>query len=1365
MAMKRSHAGYLCALIALAAHAGTIGSVSRSAPDSVFLSANGASDTARQYAMSEDGSKVVFASSATNLVPNQLDVNGQPDVFLLDRGTGVIKLITHRFDDVAGTANGSALVPIISANGARVAFLSTATNLTDEALPSDSSIRLFEYDVAGDTLTHVDRRLGDPTISDPSFAGTPGLSSDGNWLVFGSSAVDLVQDQADGNNSNDVFLYHATNHSLRLVSHTPQLFSDSETGDGGSGLARISADGRYIAYASSAGNLVNGLQDFNADGTDIFVFDRDAGSNSTALVSHSSLGNLATANQASSNPTISADGSAIAFTTQATNLVSGITDGNGDSDVYVYDRATHALTLVSHNQNSNSVTSVMYSGNPSLSPNGRYVLHTSSSADAVPGQVDGSRSDDLFLFDRTTSNLALLSHVAGSPTTAASHETPYGFFSADGAHIVMMSRGYNMVPGQVDTNDDDDFLLGDDVFLADPLNPGANQRLLSHAPGQPAVAGLRMSYTPSVNADASLATYVSQSDELPGPGQDANSATDVLLWNSATDVSTLLTRHASGASNATLMGASQVQVSRDGNWVAFVSASPHVVANEIDTNRTTDVYLLERASGTVRLVSHTPGNHLQTGNAGIVATGSNNISISADGRYVAFETMASDLDTTQIDNNTSPDILLFDRDAPPDASLRVASRRPSGIVSNGSSTVPRLAANGGAVVFLSTSTNLVPGVVDTNGEADLFRYDVATATVKLISHSSASATVTADGGARAGTLSADGRYVAYLDSATNLVPGSDSNGYYDVFVYDVQSDTHQLVTHTFGSATTSASAAGAFSVEPTPTISGDGSTVVYASEATDLVSLFQNNIFFPVGAPTQVYRWNRNDNSNRLLSRVPDGFGNPSGNGPAGLPSVSSDGSRVAFASSAGDLVAGQDDSELTDDVFLWSGADDSLRLVSHRTAQPASAAGCSRDMPRLSAEGLRLIYGCDDAMVAAGVILADSQSRLFLYSVAADVNVLISPNVFDAHFGAHDYAERADVDGNGTSIVYLSPSPDLITYDGNAFADAFVFRRATGQPQIATPGDLTSPEDTAAGPLTVTVSDPDTATADLALSVSSSDPNLLPAENVAVVPTAGGFTLTATPVAEGSGSVTLSLKVVDGDANAASASFMLTWIAVNDAPELAAPADQATDEDVVLGPLDVFVDDVESGPDDITLTAASSNQAIVPDAGLIFDGSGSSRTLVVKPAQDAFGTVTITLTAHDPQGGGPSTVSSFELVIAPLNDVPFVIAPLNTHIDENGHSTALYFALADVESAPEVLTLTIQASDETLLPPGAFTVEGTGSIRVLHIEPAANATGTATVSLVVSDPQGASRGASFQVTVDPVSDAIFQNGFEVPTP
>ena len=160
------------------------------------------------------------------------------------------------------------------------------------------------------------------------------------------------------------------------------------------------------------------------------------------------------------------------------------------------------------------------------------------------------------------------------------------------------------------------------------------------------------------------------------------------------------------------------------------------------------------------------------------------LSISADGRYVAFTSNASNL--VPGDTNGFGDIFVYDRQTDTIERVSVAS---DGTQGNDRSVAPSISADGRYVAFVSYASNLVPG--DTNGASDIFVYDRQTDTIERVS-------LAADGteGDRASdspSISADGRYVAFVSYASNLVSG-DTNGETDVFVYDRQTDTIERVS-------------------------------------------------------------------------------------------------------------------------------------------------------------------------------------------------------------------------------------------------------------------------------------------------------------------------------------------------------------------------------------------------------------------------------------------------------------------------------------------------------------------------------------------------------------------------------------------
>jgi Tol biopolymer transport system component len=276
-------------------------------PDGV--QSNGDSD---RQVVSADGRFVAFLSTASNLVPG--DTNGEPDVFVHDRRTGS----TRRVSVGTGGAQGNSVSdnPAISADGRFVAFASYASNLVRGDGNDDQDV--FVRDRQAGTTARVS--LGPGGAQGDFYSDNPALSANGRFVAFESGASNLVP--GDSNGVLDVFVRDRQTGTTRRVS----LGAAGAQGDEFSFGPAISADGRFVAFASVATNLVPG--DTNGE-ADVFVRDRKAGT--TRRVSFG-LGS-AQGNGESYAPALSADGRLVAFLSRATNLVPG--DTNGVQDVFV----------------------------------------------------------------------------------------------------------------------------------------------------------------------------------------------------------------------------------------------------------------------------------------------------------------------------------------------------------------------------------------------------------------------------------------------------------------------------------------------------------------------------------------------------------------------------------------------------------------------------------------------------------------------------------------------------------------------------------------------------------------------------------------------------------------------------------------------------------------------------------------------------------------------------------------------------------------------------------------------------------------------------------------------------------------------
>ncbi|MHA7628999.1 SMP-30/gluconolactonase/LRE family protein [Corallococcus sp. M7] len=243
---------------------------------------------------------------------------------------------------------------------------------------------------------------------------------------------------------------------------------------------------------------------------------------------------------------------------------------------------------------------------------------------------------------------------------------------------------------------------------------------------------------------------------------------------------------------------------------------------------------------------------------------------------------------------------------------------------------------------------------------------------------------------------------------------------------------------------------------------------------------------------------------------------------------------------------------------------------------------------------------------------------------------------------------------------------------------------------------------------------------------------------------------ITYTPAADYHGEDALVFRATDRKGQSAQGTVTLTITPVNDLPTLSPVANQTLDEDSATGDLTFTVGDVETLADGLVVTATSSNTALVPNAAanLIFGGSSGSRTLKVVPAANASGSTTITLSVSD-GSATTSTSTSFLVGVTEVNDLPTLSPVANQSVKAGGSTGDLAFTVSDVETAADSLVVTATSSNADLVPnaPANLIFGGSGSSRTLNVVPAASATGSTLITLLVSDGT-ATTSTSFTVEV-----------------
>ena len=339
-------------------------------------------------------------------------------------------------------------------------------------------------------------------------------------------------------------------------------------------------------------------------------------------------GNSFSANE----PAISADGRFIAFESGATNLV--VDDTNGARDIFVHDRQTGITERVSVDSAGNEGNND--SNAPAITADGRFIAFTSYANNLVPGDTNTcgyspGMCPDVFVHDRQTGITERVS--ADSAGNGGNHHSRYPAISGDGRHLAFMSYANNLVPD--DTND------ASDIFVHD-RQTGITERVSVDSAGSQANAG---SGGGAMNADGRYVTIVSSASNLVP--DDSNGRGDAFVHDRQTGITERVSVDSAG--NEGNWHSYKSDISADGRFVSFYAGASNLVPD--DTNGRRDVFVHDRQTGITERVSvdsaGNEGNH-----------DSEWFDISADGRYVAFQSEASNL--VPDDTNGTYDIFVHD---------------------------------------------------------------------------------------------------------------------------------------------------------------------------------------------------------------------------------------------------------------------------------------------------------------------------------------------------------------------------------------------------------------------------------------------------------------------------------------------------------------------------------------------------------------------------------------------------------------------------------------------------------------------------------------------------------------------------------
>jgi len=381
--------------------------------------------------------------------------------------------------------------------------------------------------------------------------------------------------------------------------------------------------------------------------------------------------------------------------------------------------------------------------------------------------------------------------------------------------------------------------------------------------------------------------------------------------------------------------------------------------------------------------------------------------ISADDRYSAFHSDASNL--VSGDTNFAKDVFVHDRSTSQTERVSVAG---SGAEGNADSFSPAISANGRFVAFYSAASNLVDG--DANGVNDVFVRDRQERTTVRVSLAPGGAS--SNGGSSSPSISADGRFVAFLSDASNLV-ADDLNRLRDVFVVDRQ-------TGTTTRASVDSAGAEANLESFSPVLSADGRFVVFTTFAFNLVADDINE-----GSDVFV-----RDLQAHTTTRVSVYEGGYEAEGDSLRPAISADGRIVAFDSDAWNLAWGD-----TNDVFDVFVHDRETGVTTRVSVDDSGGQADGASLrPALSADGRYVAFYTEAANLVAGDTNAASDVLIYDRQSGAEKRVSVAGGGVEANGDSLRPALSAD----GRVVVFESNASNLVDGDSNGFTDVFLHDR-----------------------------------------------------------------------------------------------------------------------------------------------------------------------------------------------------------------------------------------------------------------------------------------------------------------------------------
>lgn len=440
------------------------------------------------------------------------------------------------------------------------------------------------------------------------------------------------------------------------------------------------------------------------------------------------------------------------------------------------------------------------------------------------------------------------------------------------------------------------------------------------------------------------------------------------------------------------------------------------------------------------------------------------------------------------------------------------------------------------------------------------------------------------------------------------------------------------------------------------------------------------------------------------------------------------------------------DGSETTTDSFQYQVSDGS---TISGPVTVSLAVTPQNDPPSVSAIGNQTLVE-DTTSAAIGLTIGDPDNAagtLIVTATSSDQSLVANAGIAISGTGSSRAITL-------TPVANATGGPAVITVtvsDGTASTTTSfqVSVTATNDPPAVDPvADVTTNEDTAFAPVSVTVSDPDNAAGTLIVTAESGNRSLIRNSDIVVTGSGASRTISLTPRPDQTGSSVITVSVFDGTTTTQT-TFNATVVPVNDAPNEPAIADVVMGEDTSRA-VTFTVSDVDNSGADLVVTATSSDPSLIAASGLAVTGSGDNRTLTISPRADQSGTAVITVSVSD---GAQTTQTTFQVDVTAQDDAPLISAITNAVTNEDTAFAPIAFSITDPDTPAADLVVTASSGDPALIRTADILISGTGGSRQLLLTPLAEQSGTATITISVSDGTTTS-STTFDASVTAVNDA-----------